>query len=487
MPAFYGNGVNYPYWGYDNPVEAAQYLGVITIILVAIAIVLGRRNHYAFFFAGSGFLFLLIRWRVPPFVNLYGYIPWVHFSPIIRMIIFINFAFAVAAGSGLTFLEDGLSEGERKRACIGLGLAAIVALAVVGRNWLSQAEAISARPYEASNLKWFLLMLSISLGVIVLFLRSRLNKRLLAQMAVAILVADLFAFGLDFNTTVSAESVYPPTDSISFLQRDGSTYRVFPLSGHGFLFLPNSLTVYRIPEVTGYDSLLSQRYADFFREVIGDTEVSLNGVILSTFPNRLDLLGMLNVKYIIGPASPSFGDTAGLELVYDGEVKIYRNRHFLPRAFAVHDSKVLPDRERILAELKDPRFDPREYVILEETPQTSEVLHGRSDLGGLTTEVTILRSGVDEIELAVKMGDEGFVVLSNQYDPGWRAYVDGREERVYRANYILMAVPLAEGSHTVKFVYQPAMHQINLLVRFIVPLGLVGVLLYGKRGNKSPR
>jgi hypothetical protein len=174
-------------------------------------------------------------------------------------------------------------------------------------------------------------------------------------------------------------------------------------------------------------------------------------------------------------------------LVYDGEVKIYRNRHFLPRAFAVHGSKVLQGKEPILAELKDPRFDPREYVILEETPQTSEVLQGHPlDLGGLTAgEVTILRSDVDEIELAVEMGDEGFVVLSNQYHPGWRAYVDGRDERIYRANYILMAVPLAEGSHTVKFVYQPAMHQINLLVRFIVPLGLVGVLLYRKRGNKS--
>jgi hypothetical protein len=454
---------------------------------VAIAIVLGRRNHYAFFFAGTGLLFLLVRWHVPPFVNLYDYIPWVHFSTIIRMIIFINFAFAVAAGLGLTFLEDRLSEGERKRACIGLGLASIVALAVVGRNWLSQAEAISARPYEASNLKWFLLVLSISLGVIALLLRSRLNKRLLAQMAVAILVADLFASGLDFNTAVSAESVYPSTEATSFLRRDGSTYRVFPLSGRDFLFLPNSLTVYRIPEVTGYDNLLSQRYADFFREVIGDTDIRLNGVILSTSPDKLHLLGMLNVKYIVGPSSSSFQDIAGLELVYDGEVKIYRNKHFLPRAFAVRGSKVLQGRERILAELKDPRFDPREYVILEETPQTSEVSQGHPlDLGGLTSsEVTILWCGVDEIELAAEMEGEGFIVLSNQYHPGWRAYVDGKEQRIYRANYVLMAVPLAEGSHTVKFVYEPAMHQINLLVRFIVPLGLVGVLLYRKRGNKS--
>jgi hypothetical protein len=487
VPTFYGNGASTPYWGHDNPVEAAQYFGIVTILLVAIAIALGRRNRYALFFGGTGFLFLLILWRVPPFINLYSYIPSVHFSIISRIVTFVLFAFAVAAGLGLTYLEKELSVREGRRAYFGMGLAAVVALLVVAWNWLSQAEAISARPYEMSNLRWFLLVLAVSLVVLVLLTRSRFNKRLLAQIAVAVLVADLFAFGLDFNTTVNAESVYPSTDSIAFLQRDRSTYRVFPLSGHSFLCLPNSLTVYRIPEVTGYDNPLSQRYADFFREVIGDTEIGLNGVIQSTSPNRLRLLGMLNVKYVIGPSSLSFEDIAGLELVYDGEVKIYRNRHFLPRAFAVHGSKVLQGKEPILAELRDPRFDPREYVILQETPQTSEVLQGHPlDLGGLTAgEVTILRSGVDEIELAAEMGDEGFVVLSNQYHPGWRVYVDGREERIYRANYILMAVPLAEGSHTVKFVYEPAVHQINLLVRFVVPLGLVGLLLYRKRGNKS--
>jgi len=485
MPAFYGNGVNLSYWGWGNPVEAAQYFGIITILLVAIAIALGRKNRYALFFAGTGILFLLIMWRIPPFVNLYGTIPSVHFSSISRIITFVLFAFAVAAGLGLTYLENGLDEREKKRAYLGMSLATIVALVVVAWNWLWQAEAISARPYEMSNLRWFLLMLSVNLGVIVLFVRSRFNKRLLGLIAVAILVADLFAFGLDFNTTVDAESVYPVTDAISFLQRDASTYRVFPLSGHNFLFLPNSLTVYRIPEVTGYDNPLSQRYADFFREVIGDTKIGLNGVIQSKSPNKLRLLGMINVKYVIGPSYPSFEDNAGLELVYDGEVKIYRNRHFLPRAFAVHGSKVLPDREGILAELKDPEFDPREYVLLEETFQSSQV--SPKDLRGLTSEVTILWSGVDQIELAAEMEDEGFVVLSNQcpLSPpklggmgGWRAYVDGREERIYRANYILMAVPLAKGSHTVKFVYDPAMHPINLLVRFIVPLGLIGVLFW---------
>ncbi len=50
---------------------------------------------------------------------------------------------------------------------------------------------------------------------------------------------------------------------------------------------------------------------------------------------------------------------------------------------------------------------------------------------------------------------DGFVVLSDQFYPGWRAYVDGRESPIYRANYLFRAVPVPAGEHVVEFTYQP--------------------------------
>ena len=60
--------------------------------------------------------------------------------------------------------------------------------------------------------------------------------------------------------------------------------------------------------------------------------------------------------------------------------------------------KTQGDAEQILAELQDLRFDPREYVILEEG-------HNRA-ASQTASEVTILRTGIDEIELAVEMAPD---------------------------------------------------------------------------------
>jgi uncharacterized membrane protein YfhO len=45
--------------------------------------------------------------------------------------------------------------------------------------------------------------------------------------------------------------------------------------------------------------------------------------------------------------------------------------------------------------------------------------------------------------------------LSDTYYPGWKAWVDGRPEKIYQANYAFRAVPLSAGVHQVKFVYDP--------------------------------
>jgi len=48
------------------------------------------------------------------------------------------------------------------------------------------------------------------------------------------------------------------------------------------------------------------------------------------------------------------------------------------------------------------------------------------------------------------------VVLSDTYDPGWKATVDGLPSRVERANGAFRAVRLEAGRHLVEMVYRPA-------------------------------
>jgi uncharacterized membrane protein YfhO len=47
------------------------------------------------------------------------------------------------------------------------------------------------------------------------------------------------------------------------------------------------------------------------------------------------------------------------------------------------------------------------------------------------------------------------VVIVDAYDPGWRAWVDGRETSVLRANVAFRAVAVGAGRHEVELRYRP--------------------------------
>jgi uncharacterized membrane protein YfhO len=46
-------------------------------------------------------------------------------------------------------------------------------------------------------------------------------------------------------------------------------------------------------------------------------------------------------------------------------------------------------------------------------------------------------------------------VVTEGYDPGWRAWVDGGPAPVWRANAIFRAVAVREGDHVVEMRYRP--------------------------------
>lgn len=56
----------------------------------------------------------------------------------------------------------------------------------------------------------------------------------------------------------------------------------------------------------------------------------------------------------------------------------------------------------------------------------------------------------------------GYLFVSDQYLPGWRAWVDGREWPIDQADYCFRAVFLDQGEHHVTFSYQPFSFRLGL-------------------------
>ncbi|MCK5470549.1 MAG: YfhO family protein, partial [Cyclobacteriaceae bacterium] len=64
------------------------------------------------------------------------------------------------------------------------------------------------------------------------------------------------------------------------------------------------------------------------------------------------------------------------------------------------------------------------------------------------------------------------------YSKGWKAYIDGNEAEILRANYILRALELQEGKHNIEFRFEPRSFYIGNMIMWISSVVLLGILLF---------
>ncbi|MGE3269831.1 MAG: YfhO family protein [Chloroflexota bacterium] len=135
----------------------------------------------------------------------------------------------------------------------------------------------------------------------------------------------------------------------------------------------------------------------------------------------------------------------------DPAVTIYENPAAYPRAFVVPEAVVVPDGVAAISRLRDGPLDPQRQVVLERTPTMG--------LGPFTgtpaAAATIAAEGSAVLDVQASAPGGGFLVLTDPYYPGWRAYVDGEETPILRADYLFRAIELPPGSHQVRFVFTP--------------------------------
>ena len=71
-------------------------------------------------------------------------------------------------------------------------------------------------------------------------------------------------------------------------------------------------------------------------------------------------------------------------------------------------------------------------------------------------------------KVSVRAVGPGFLVLADPMYPGWTAKVDGQKADIIPAGGLLRSVKLAEGSHTVEFLFRPLLLYIGIILQFLV-------------------
>ena len=95
----------------------------------------------------------------------------------------------------------------------------------------------------------------------------------------------------------------------------------------------------------------------------------------------------------------------------------------------------------------------------------------------------------DEIRLRVNASSRGMVILSEIWDPGWTATVDGQGAQIYRADFMFRGVVVDTGEHEIVLRY-PATKVKQTLLFYLIPLlafGLLGIIATRDRFAGSRR
>jgi hypothetical protein len=211
-------------------------------------------------------------------------------------------------------------------------------------------------------------------------------------------------------------------------------------------------------DIQGYNPVQLKRYVEFI-EAINGLQQDYHDANIHPPGLRSPLLNLLNPRYIIIPNNLPPGrprpDLVALmarttEVFHNERVRVLRNDAALPRAWIVHDA-LRVERGEALDLLASGGVDPRETVLLEtDPPPLGEPAAATDDA------VRITHYEADRIKLTAQTTAAGVLVVSEVYDEGWRAYVDGRRVPLLVADHVLRAVALAPGEHVIEMRYEPA-------------------------------
>lgn len=455
------------------------YAGICPLVLSLVSIFC-LRQKMRIFFGGLSLFALLIVFRVPPFFSLLTSLPLFKQAPNFYMVLYHVLSVSLLGGMGADLIrageKDDASRGRLKKLLISTSfvlplLATGIILLVMKTSFLSPAikrvESLSVPAlgyilYQiGSNCARSALFAGFTFILLGAACMVRRPKGLLEAMAVIITFVDLFVAGSGWNPAIPvrwAKPSLPP--AIQFLKQDREVYRV---AGIGSVMPPNLATICSLQDIRGYDVPVTARYHTFFRKALGGKAEWWIYDLPRWSDEYLGFLSLMNVKYILSvePLSPT------LELIYDKEVKIYKNQNAFPRAFLVHRVESVKDGETAFNRVMALGPELRRVGVIEGLSDPFIKILPFQEEDVKEDRVQIVEYSARQVRIDVETSSPGFLILGDTFFPGWKTFVDGKRVPVYRANYLLRAVALSKGSHKLVFLYQPLSFYLGLGITVI--------------------
>lgn len=460
------------YWG-DQPIVAAPaYIGAVVFFLALLALFIDNRKiKYVFF--GGAMIALVLSWgkNFPTVTNFFiDFIPlYDKFRAVSSIQVILELCFPVLAVIGLQSFfqldQDQQKKGLLQTTIFGVGVMAILFFAKgmfnfsgsgdeyflksYGPAFVDALKADRKTMYSADLLRstFFILLVA---GSLWLFIKNKLAQQTTIIVIGLVMIFDLFLVDKkyvsdkDFVSKREVEVPFQATPVDLQILKDSSNYRVFEINGN----LSSARASFFHKSIGGYHAAKPRRMQQLF-----DYQIA---------KNNLETLNFLNVKYLIqtdkdGKEFPIANPEANGNAWFVSQVKLVHSADEEMKALDQFDSKNV-------AVINAKEFEVKMTTFVKDSSAT----------------ITLDSYQPNDLKYTSVNTNEGLAVFSEMYyKNGWSAYIDGKKVEYFQADYVLRALPIPAGEHSVEFKFEPQVVQTGNTITLVSSIGILLLLIGG--------
>ncbi|MBW8359794.1 MAG: hypothetical protein K0M63_08365 [Weeksellaceae bacterium] len=480
------------YWGEQPGTSGPAYQGAIVIFLAVLGFFFAWKK-YRYWILGASILTIMLAWgsNFMPLSDLFiDFVPFYNkFRAPSSILVVVELLLPLIAIIGLYrfFTDENLDPEYKKKiltwvTAVFAGI--LVVLIVFGKSALgfyTANEKTYLPPYlldylteerfkmlRADALK-ALLYVGICAGVLFFSLKNKLSQNVALIIIGVVSLFDLWTVNKrylneeNFVDAVFAENPFQTETSDlmvekvgdnrelqsllmnanvnktleTIAERDKGHYRIYNQAINPF---GETNTSYFKASVGGYHAVKLRRYDD----LIGEYFSKMDTVRIPR------ILNMLNTKYMI------FGDAQNPEAVPNPQAN--------GNAWFVSDLKFVATPNQEIKEIGE--VDTKRTAVIADADR--KYFEGKPMTADSTAILKLSGYRADALEFRTESKTPQLAVFSEIYYPkGWKMFIDEKEVPYIKANYLLRAVYVPAGVHTVRMVFEPAVIQTGKMVSMI--------------------
>ncbi len=438
------------YWGPQPMTSGPVYLGAVALLLAVLGmfVLRGRSKWWVFVVT---LLAVLLSWgsNFMGFTELFfNHFPMYNKFRTVSMILVIA-EWSVPFLMAVVLQRLWCGELDRQRLMKGLrsavltvgGIAllflvfggALMSFSGQGEDQLPQEVASAMRSERASMMRAdafrSLLFVLLAAGVVWAFAAEKIKKTAFVLLLGVLVTADMVPVNLRYLNgdafVLPNRAEIRPTEADRQILADSTGepgYRVLNLSVSTF---NDASTSYFHRSVGGYHGAKLHRYQDLI-----DRHLS---------KMNMNVYNMLNTRYVIVPDQQT------------GRLSVQHNPEANGAAWFVDSVAFVETPDLEIDALTT--TDTKRVAVVDE--RFADALQGVVPAADSTASIRMTEYRVNLQRYEYTAPAEGVAVFSEIYYPhGWTAYVDGEEAPYFRADYVLRAMALPAGNHTVEFRFR---------------------------------